>query len=235
MKRILHLDASARPGRAGIDPHGSVTRLLTRRVVDRWQTLRPDTAVTYRDVGAAPPAPVSAAWIEAAFAPEAAHAPWMDEVLAESDQLIEEVRAADALVLGVPLYNFSVPSAFKAWIDNIIRIGRTVIVNPDSLDDPYTPLLADRPVILIVSRGGFGMNEGGPLAHMNHLEASVRTALGFIGLTSLHEVAVEYQELGGDLLASSLRNAETRLDELVMSLQSRAPARAPAVPQPLSA
>lgn len=235
MTRILHLDASARPGRAGIDPHGSVTRLLTRRVVDRWQAGRPGTHVTYRDVGATPPAPVSGAWIAAAFAPEADHAPWMDDMLAESDQLIEEVRAADVLVLGVPLYNFSMPSAFKAWIDNIIRVGRTVIVNPDTPEEPYTPLLADRPVILVVSRGGFGMNEGGPLAHMNHLEASVRTALGFIGLTSVHEVAVEYQELGGDLLAASLRDAETRLDELVMSLQSRAPARAPAPPHSLSA
>src|SRR5690606_41768418 len=100
-------------------------------------------------------------WVHSLSLHDALPISWMDEVRAERDQWIEAVRAADALVLGVPLYNFSVPSAFKAWIDNIIRIGRTVIVNPDSLDDPYTPLLADRPVILIVSRGGFGMNEGG--------------------------------------------------------------------------
>src|SRR5690606_40450592 len=75
-------------------------------------------------------------WVHSLSLHDALPISWMDEVLAESDQLIEEVRAADALVLGVPLYNFSVPSAFKAWIDNIIRVGRTVIVNPDSLDDP---------------------------------------------------------------------------------------------------
>lgn len=221
MSTILQLDASARPGRAGIDEHGSVTRRLTQHFVDRWRQGRPHDAVRYRDVGAMPPAPVTGPWIEAAFAPKEAHSPWMNDVLAESDALIEELHAAEVLVLGVPLYNFSMPAGFKAWIDNVVRMGRTVAPNPDSPDplNPFLPLLADRPVVLIVSRGGYGMDPGGPLAHMNHLEASVRTALEFIGLTSLHCVAVEYQELGGEQLAASLRAAEARLDALVAQLQ----------------
>ena len=179
MTRILHLDASARPGRAGIDVHGSHTRRLTDHFVSRWHAARPDDEVIYRDVGITPPTPVSHTWIEAAFAPEDARQPWMADTLAESDSLIDELVAADILVLGVPLYNFSAPSGFKAWIDNVIRQGRTVVIDPGNPDAPYSPMLSDRPrvAVLISSRGGHGMEPGGPYAHMNHLEPSVRTAL----------------------------------------------------------
>ncbi|WP_111495252.1 FMN-dependent NADH-azoreductase [Marinobacter bohaiensis] len=231
MTRILHLDASARPGRSGTHEHGSHSRRLTHRFVSRWLAARPQDAVTYRDVGAEPPTPVSGEWIEAAFASPEKYQPWMDDVLAESDALIDEVIGADVLVLGVPLYNFSMPSAFKAWIDNIVRVRRTVDFDPDNHDEPFTPLLADRPrkVILLSSRGGHQQDPGGRFAHMNHLESSVRTALDFIGLTDVQNTAIEYQEAGGELLAASIRAAEDWVDARVRELlRDHAPATADA-------
>lgn len=220
MTHLLHLDASARPGRSGTHAHGSHTRRLTHRFVTRWRAVHPDDTVTYRDIGATPPSYISGEWIEAAFAPEARHEAWMAGVLAESDHLIDELLAADILVIGVPMYNFGMPASLKAWIDNVVRIGRTVDFDPSRPDDPYVPLLVERPrhAVLLSSRGGYGFDPGGPLAHMNHLEPNLVTALGFIGIDSVHSIAIEYQESGGEQLAASISDAEERVDRLVDSL-----------------
>ena len=193
---LLHIDSSARPGRAGEHAHGSQTRRLTHRFVSRWRAARPGDLVSYRDVGAAPPQPVTHAWIGAAFTPAAEHAPWMQGALDESDLLVDELLRADLLVIGAPLYNFGPPAPLKAWIDNVVRAGRTVAIDPSRPEDPYRPLLADRPrtAIVLSARGGYGYGAGEPMAGMNHLEPSLRTALGFIGITDVREAVIEHEE-----------------------------------------
>ncbi|TYT24896.1 NAD(P)H dehydrogenase [Luteimonas viscosa] len=236
MTHLLHLDASARPGRRGIDPHGSHTRALSHRFIARWRAARPHDPVRYRDLGAAPPRLVDHDWIRAEFTPRNRREPWMIERLAESDAMVDEVIGSDLLVIGAPLYNFGMPAPLKAWIDAIVRIGRTVVFDPSREEDPYVPLLADRPrrVVLLSSRGGFGMDAGGPLAHMNHLDPHLRTALGFIGIHDLRGIAIENEEFGGGRLAASVAEAETNVDRLVDTLLAEIDA--PAVPaEPLPA
>src|SRR5690606_32819459 len=97
MIRLLHLDASARAGRSGEQPHGSHTRRLSARFVARWKALRPDDPVVYRDLGLAPPPPVTGDWIHAAFTPEARREAWMHDTLALSDALVDELLAADVI------------------------------------------------------------------------------------------------------------------------------------------
>lgn len=220
MTRLLHLDASARPGRHGIDPHGSHTRALSHRFVARWRAARPHDPVRYRDLGAAPPRLVDHDWIRAEFTPRDRREPWMAERLAESDAMVQELIDSDLLVIGAPLYNFGMPAPLKAWVDGIVRIGRSVAFEPSREDDPYVPLLGDRPrrVVLLSSRGGFGMDEGGPLAHMNHLDSHLRTALGFIGIHDLRGVAIENEEFGGGRLAASVAAAQSKVDRLVDAL-----------------
>lgn len=217
MTTLLQVDASPRPGRAGIHLHGSRSRRLTHHFVSAWHEARPNDPVIYRDVGVSPPAPVSVQWIAAAYGSGARQRSGTDAVLAESDTLVDEVIAADVLVLGVPLYNFGMPAGFKAWIDNIVRVDRTVAFDPNRPDDPYLPLLNDRPrtAVLLSSRGGHGFDPGGPMAHSNHLDANLRTALGFIGITELHVIAIEHEEEGGEALARSTRDALARVDALV--------------------
>ncbi|GAA3579889.1 FMN-dependent NADH-azoreductase [Marinobacter xestospongiae] len=220
MPRILHIDASARPGLAGRDEHGSHSRNLSHRFIHRWREERPNDPVTHREVGLSPPAFIDQRWIEAAFASEARRQPWMADVLAESDRLVDELVAADVLVIGSPLYNFGMPAALKAWVDQIVRVGRTVDFDPSQPEDPFTPLLADRPrqAIILSARGGEGFEPGGPLAHMNHLEPALMTVLEFIGINRIHRVAIEYQEAGGDLLAASVANANKKVDALADQL-----------------
>ena len=89
MTTILHLDASARSGRSGIDPHGSHTRRLSARFVEQWQQRCPEVRVIYRDVGQNPPPPVTGAWIHAAFTPQAQRESWMHDTLRVSDALVD--------------------------------------------------------------------------------------------------------------------------------------------------
>jgi len=116
---------------------------------------------------------------------------------------------------------FGMPAALKAWIDQVVRPGRTVDVDESNPLDPYAPRLADRPrhAVILTARGGVGFDVGGEMAHMNHLEPNLITALGFIGITRVHQIAIEGQEVGGELLAESVKQALGKVDALVAELQ----------------
>lgn len=226
MTSLLHLDASARGGRSDLHSHGSHTRRLSARFAARWRAASAADALLYRDIGLCPPAPVDGAWIHAAFTPEARRAPWMHQRLAESDELVDELIGADLIVAGVPMYNFGVPSGFKAYIDNIVRVGRSFGFDRARAGEPYWPLLDERPrtLVLLSSRGDYGYGPGGRIDAMNHVEPAVRTAFGYIGITDVRSIAVEYDEFGGERLAASLQEAEAAVDALVDTLLAeRAP------------
>jgi FMN-dependent NADH-azoreductase len=223
MTTLLHIDASARPGRSDEHTRGSHSRRLSARFVAEWLRREPAAGVIYRDVGANPPRPVTAEWIHAAFTPNDKRAPWMTEVLAESDRLLEELLAADVIVAGVPMYNFGPPAQFKAYIDNIVRVGRTFGFDRSRVGEPYWPLLAEQGKRLIVlsSRGDYGYDAGGRIAERNHVEASIETAFAYIGITQTWRIAIEYDEFGGERLQASIQAAEQAVEELVQRLVSR--------------
>lgn len=226
MLTLLHLDASARPGRSGLQAHGSHTRRLSARFVERWTSCRPGDRVLYRDIGAAPPAPVTGRWIHAAFTPVSQREPWMHEALAESDALVDELLAADLIVAGVPMYNFGVPAGFKAYIDNVVRVGRTFGFDRNRPGEPYWPMLAGagKQLVILSARGDHGYGPGQRIEQMNHVEPAVRTAFGYIGITEVHDVAVEYDEFADERLRSSLARAEADVDGLVDRLLAQAAA-----------
>jgi FMN-dependent NADH-azoreductase len=220
MMTLLHLDSSARPGRSDDATFGSHSRRLTARFVNRWREQRPSDRVLYRDVGQKPPRPVTAQWIQAAFTKPEQRAGWMDAVLQESDMLVDELLAADLIVAGVPMYNFNVPAQFKAYIDNIVRVGRTFGFDRSRRGEPYWPLLTgmNKTLVILSSRGDFGYGPSERIAHMNHVEPSIRTAFGYIGITAVHSVAVEYDEFADERLAASIAAAEAGVDSLAARL-----------------
>jgi FMN-dependent NADH-azoreductase len=215
--RLLHIDSSARPEQSGRAAHGSHTRRLTDRFVRRWKAARPADAVTYRDVGQSPPRPVTARWIHAAFTRPEQREPWMRDVLAESDALVDELLAADVIVAGVPMYNFGMPAQFKAYIDNVVRVGRTFGFDRSRAGDPYWPMLAGmgKRLVVLSARGDHGYDAGGRQAQVNHVEAGVRDVFGYLGVTDFRSAAIEYDEFADDRLKSSIAAAEQAVDELV--------------------
>lgn len=220
MTTLLHIDSSARSGTSLQTRFGSHTRRLTARFVQRWHALRPGDPVIYRDVGQAPPPPVTGEWIHAAFTPPAQREPWMVRALSCSDQMVDELLSADVIVAGVPMYNFSVPSQFKAYIDNVVRVGRTFGFDRSRPGEPYWPLLAGlgKRLVILSSRGDHGYGTGGRIESMNHVEPSVRTAFAYMGIVDVEGVAVEYDEFADDRLADSMATAEHAVDALVQQI-----------------
>ncbi len=116
--KLLEIQSSVRK-------EGSISRTLNREFVQAWQANHPETQHRFRDVGMNPPTHPTELWATANYTPPESRTPEMVEVLAQSEELIEELLWADRLVMGVPMYNLSVPSNFKAYLDNVVRVGRT--------------------------------------------------------------------------------------------------------------
>lgn len=217
MTKLLHIDASARAD-------GSNTRKLSARFVARWRAERPCDPLIYRDVGRTPPAPVSAAFIEAAFTRPARRSAAMVSALAESDMLVEELLAADLIIAGVPMYNFGVPAQFKAWIDNVVRVGRTFGFDRSRRHAPYDPLLAgmDKTLVIVSARGDRGYDPGGANAQHNHVEPAIRSAFAFMGIGDVESVATELDEFGDESFRASVAAAERKLDLIADRLLRKA-------------
>lgn len=224
MIRLLHIDSSARPGRSGEQAHGSHTRRLSARFTRQWLASRPGDAVVHRDLALDPPAPVTGDWVHAAFTAPARREAWMDQALSQSDRLVDELIAADVIVIGVPMYNFGMPSTLKAWIDNVVRVGRTFGFDRQRAGEPYWPLLAgqNKRAVLLGARGDYGYGPGERLAAQNHVEAGVATPLRYIGIDRFDHVAIEYDEFGDERLHASIAAAEATVDALVERLATEA-------------
>lgn len=206
MPRLLVVNSSGRNTR-------SVTRRLTRKFTERWLTAHPEGKLIERDVTLQLPTPVDEDWIVSAFAPPETRAPAMQVALSESEVLLSEIEAADALVLGVPMYNFGLPAQLKAYFDQIIRVNRSFAFEPE-VEEPYQPLLADKPTTVIVSVGDGDILPGGPIAELNFLEPHLTTMLEFIGLHSVEFVRVGYEEFQDERLKNALESAEVAVARL---------------------
>lgn len=215
--QVLRVDSSARPTQSDLQEHGSHTRRLTSRFIQRWSAGRPADIVLHRDVGQAPPSPVTGAWIHAAFTKPDQREPWMAEVLRESDALVAELLATDLIVIGAPMYNFGMPAQLKAYVDNIVRVGRTFGFDRSRLGDPYWPMLVGlgKRAVALGARGDYGYDQGGRIAHLNHVEPALRAVFAYIGITDFDAVATEYDEFADDRLAASIVQAERAVDALV--------------------
>lgn len=139
MATLLHIDSSLFP--AGT----SASRAVTAAFRKRWEEQHPEGTVVYRDLNAAPVPHITAASHTAGFVDPASHTPEQAAAFAERVRLIEELEQADAVLIGAPMYNFTVPSTLKAWLDNVILLGRTA---------GETPSAKGTPVTVVASRGG---------------------------------------------------------------------------------
>ncbi len=208
MTRILHIDSS---------PRGEVShsRRMTREFVKQWKQNHPGDTVTYRDIGRNSIPHVDEPWIAAAFTPIEQRTPELWEAIKISDRLVDEFLAADIYVIGVPMYNFSVLSAFKAYIDQIVRIGRTVDFEPENFENPYKPLVLNKKMFIITARGGSDFGAGERNEKQNHQDPYLRTVFGFIGITDITFIHVEKDEQGEKKLAESIAFARIQIAQLV--------------------
>jgi FMN-dependent NADH-azoreductase len=204
MTKILHIDTSPRGER-------SHSRTLTSNFVANWKNSYLNSTITYRDIGHQVIPPVSETWIAAAFSPPDTHTPELTAALQLSNELIDEFLASDRYVFSVPMYNFGIPANFKAYIDQICRVGRTFVVNQQG---GYDGLAKDKKMLVITARGG-SFPPGTPAANFDFQEPYIRTIFGLMGVTDITFVHVENLAMKGDSREQSLQEAKAKLTQLI--------------------
>lgn len=155
----------------------SISRALTAQFVETWKQNHPDGAVQTRDLFTTNLPFVDLPWIAGAYTPAEQHSPEMTAALAVGNTLIAELQAADHIVIGTPMYNFSTPAILKAWIDHIVRIGVTFSAS-------YEGLLKNKKVTVIISSGSV-YTPGSHMESYNRETEYLKQILGFIGLTDV--------------------------------------------------
>lgn len=204
MTHILHLDSSPRGDR-------SISRSLTKEFITVWKQIYPGDTVTYRDLGRYPVPPIDESWIAAAFSPPDRVTSELAAALNISNELIDELLGADLYVFGIPMYNFSVPANFKAYIDQIVRARRTFVVGPDG----YSGLVKDKKILVITTRGG--NYSDGPL---DFQEPYLRAIFEFIGITDITFIHAENLSMGVLDRQESLASARQAIQLFIATLQA---------------
>lgn len=201
--KILHIDSS-------ILDSASLTRELSAAVVAEIRTRHPAAEVTHRDVVADEIRHLDGA-IAAGFRPTGV-GDFDDATLTEhrvSETLVTEFLASDVLVIGAPMYNFSVPSQLKAWMDRIAQAGRTFKYT----EKGPVGLAGGKQVIVVSARGGFYAD--GPLARMDFQESYLRAYFGFLGITDVHVVRAEGASKGEPVRSDGLEHARAAVAGVV--------------------
>ena len=197
--KLLHIDSSPLAA-------NSVSRQLTRSIADQWQATHPGTTVEHLDLAVDAPAHLDLDSLGFRLGPNAtglSEAQQRENAL--SEQLVSQFLAADVVVVGAPMFNFSVPTQLKAWIDRIAQAGRTFTYTAQGPKG----LAGGKTVIVASTRGG--MYPDGAAA--DHQESYLLTVFGFLGVTDVRIVRAEGLAMGDEPRAKALAGAERAIEE----------------------
>jgi FMN-dependent NADH-azoreductase len=200
MSKLLHIDSS-------ILGSNSVSRQLTAQIVASWRAAHPATDVSYLDLAVQTPGHFSADAMGCRLPPSSAQltdAQKRENALSEA--LVSQFLASDVVVIGAPLYNFSIPTQLKAWIDRIAQVGRTFTYT----DKGPIGLAGGKTVIVASARGGvYSTSDAGNA--MEHQESYLKTVFGFFGVTDVRFVRAEGLAMGEAAKASALAAAQVEV------------------------
>jgi len=204
MSKILALTSSALGD-------ASVSNQLTSHIVNQLRLKDGSAKVITRDLGSNPVPHLTEDATIALRAVEAEN-DMQARAQALSDELIAELKAADLLVIGAPMYNFGIPSTLKAWFDYVLRAGITFSYS----DAGSEGLLKGKRAIVVLTRGG--LYSEGPAQVMDAQEPHLRTLLGFIGITDVTFIRAEKLAFGAEVQEQVIASAKTKVNELVEEL-----------------
>ncbi len=197
----LHIDSS-------LLGEQSVSRLLSKEIVAAWQSATPQLKVTYRDLAQVVPPQLTGELLGALRFQKPLTTPESQAALAVINQMLDEFLAADAVVIGVPMYNFSVPTQLKAWIDALAQAGKTFAYTPEG----PRGLAGDKRVILTSSRGNIYSTPA--MAPKDFQEPDVIAALKFMGIQRFDVIRTEGVNRSPEIKAAALASAREAIAEL---------------------
>ena len=201
--KLLHIDSSPLGG-------NSVSRQLTERVVAQWRATHPGTTVEHLDLAKDAPSHLNGDSLGFRLG---LNADGLSDVQRRenevSERLVSQFLAADVVVIGAPMYNFSVPSQLKAWIDRVAQAGRTFTYT----EKGPKGLAGGKTVIVASSRGGvYSTNPA--MAGLDHQESYLRTVFGFFGITDIRFVRAEGVAMGDGVKTQALADADVTIRAL---------------------
>lgn len=200
--KLLHLDSS-------ILGDASASRQLSAALVDAWKSRETGVQVTYRDLASDALSHLSAASLLAAGTPEQLRDAAQAHEVALAEATLEEFLAADALVIGAPMYNFTIPTQLKAWIDRIAIAGKTFAYD----ENGPKGLAGGKRVVIVSTAGGIHAGQPSGQAHEDYLILVLR----FLGITDIEVVRAEGLAYGEEPKASALRDARAQIGALFAS------------------
>lgn len=211
--KLLHIDSSPLAA-------NSVSRQLTQRIVAQWRATHPGTTVEHLDLATDAPSHLSLDSLGFRLGPNAQGlSPAQRRENEISEQLVAQFLAADVVVLGAPMYNFSIPSQLKAWIDRVAQAGRTFTYTEKGPQG----LAGGKTVIVASSRGGvYSTNPA--MAGLDHQESYLKTVLGFFGITDVQFVRAEGVAMGDAAKAEALKLAQRDIEALTTPAANEAEA-----------
>jgi len=197
--KVLRMDSSARS-------EGSMSRRLADELIERLRESEGAVEVLVRNLAVEAPSIVDAAWVDANFTPSEQHNEEQRATLTESDALVSELKATDVLVIGVPIYNFGIPSKLKAWIDMVARTRLTFRYT----ENGPVGLLKGKRAYLAVASGGTAVG-----SEIDFATGYLRHVLGFLGIDDVHIVAADRLMARGE--GEATRHAQAQIDRLLPS------------------
>jgi FMN-dependent NADH-azoreductase len=206
MKTVLRIDASSRS-------NGSQSRVLGDYFESVWLNRNPGDRVLRRDLAIDAAPHISSQTIAGFYTPAEQLTHELRNATAQSDLLIEELRSADVLLLTTPMYNFSVPSALKAWIDQIVRIGHTFSYDGKS----FAGLVTGKRAYVICAYGAGGYLGNGPLAAYDFLKPYLMLLLNFLGIQEVKFFSVEATTQDETTVALNINKAKAEIVGVVSS------------------
>ncbi|MDM9651786.1 FMN-dependent NADH-azoreductase [Pseudomonas wenzhouensis] len=198
MSRVLVIESSARQ-------QGSVSRELTRQFIGNWQAAHLADQIQIRDLAVEPVPHLDATLLGGWMTPSEQQNDAEKAALARSNQLTDELLAADVLVLAAPMYNFAIPSTLKAWLDHVLRAGVTFKYTETGPQG----LLTGKRAFVLTARGGIYAGSG-----LDHQEPYLRQALAFIGIHDVQFIHAEGLNLGAEFSEKGLAQAKAKLAEV---------------------
>jgi FMN-dependent NADH-azoreductase len=202
--QILHINA-------GLFGDKSVSTQLSGQVVARLTQANKEATVVARDVTQDPVAHLNAEILMAASVAEDERSEVQQRELAVTETLLEELFAADVVVIGAPMYNFGIPSQLKAWVDRIAQSGRTFKYTENGPQG----LLTGKRAYIASARGGFYSTDD--MAAMDHQESYLKTLLGFVGINDVTIVRAEGVNISDSQREESLQSAADSIEALTVS------------------
>lgn len=202
MTRILHINSSVRNA-------GSISRQMTSEFIAQWKSAHPDTEIVERDLATNPVPHLNERMMGAFFTPAEQRTEEQAATVKISDTLLKELFDADIIVIGAPMYNFSVASSLKAWIDHVARAGITFKYTSEG----PIGLVQGKKVYVFTSRGG--VYSEGPGKDMDFHETYLRGVLGFMGMNDVSFIHTEGLGMGAEAAERAVERSRQAITELV--------------------